>query len=569
MSLKELKSLDEKFKHIIRNYLLKFILLFLTYLIISFSSVYPTRLLGKIIDRMALDNSLSRRVIELIVFYISIRLMNLILNFISRYGQEAIRANLESDLRMESINKLLSVRNLNDLRTLQSSQYVTRIFETIQSLVDSILNLIVWFGKSLPILIFTFYFIFQINYIIAFLIIPFVMLMAILTSYISRKQKSISKREIESKAGLIDFFHQIVESFETIRIFNSRSYMLDKTDNLEENWKTKRIRKSMIFSLSFLSLSLFGIIITSLILLLSTINTTTVKTGEITSLILYTGNVFILIMDVFNNLIVFSELENSLERFNKMFPQKDKKLEAVNNNIINWNIELKNISFNYDDKEVIKNMSFLIPEGSKVAIVGKNGSGKSTLLKIISGLYRPSKGEVYIGGISLKNIGKEFLGENLAYAQQDPYIYNDTIYNNIALADKYSENKIKEVIEICNMKDLTEKLSEDTILYNNAANLSGGQRQKIGLARTIIRSPKVLLLDEYTSSLDIESQKHIFDYLISLDKTLVFITHDYSFLREMDLIIYLDSPGNYYIDSHDNLLKELKAYRDYLSSGND
>ena len=497
-----------------------------------------------------------------------IRFSNLIFSFFSTYYGESIRVNLEKNLRIKSINKLLDIKYLNESNNLQTSEYVTRIYNAIKELVESILEIVYWFGKSLFVLIFTFYFIFKINYIIAFLIIPFVLVMALLTKYISKKQKDASKKEIESNAKLIDFTHEIINSLSTIKIFNSEKYILNNYNKTEENWGQNRLKCNLISSTSVMSLSLFGIIIISLILLLSGSGKSMVKPGEITSLILYTGNIFVIIMEVFNNVIIFSALENSLKRFNDIFNEKNIKIEEkgriAKTDIANWDIEFKSVNFRYQSKKIINNMSFYIPEGSKVAIVGKNGTGKSTLLKLISGLYKPDSGEIYVGNILLNNIDEKVLRDNLSYVLQESYIYSDTVSNNIFLGNYDNEDKLNYVTDICQLNDLVKDLPKGYIIHNNGANLSGGQKQKIGLARSIIRQPQILLLDEYTNALDNESQKIISDEIYNRHRTIIFVTHNFEILNKADLVIYLGKNGNYYINSHYKLLSECEDYNNYI-----
>ena len=568
MFLSEVKRLHIDFKKIIKAFLKKILFLITVYMIISFLSVYPNRLLGNIIDLITVEKGLTSSVLKLIFVYILIRFSNLIFSFFSTYYGESIRVNLEKNLRIKSINKLLDIKYLNESNNLQTSEYVTRIYNAIKELVESILEIVYWFGKSLFVLIFTFYFIFKINYIIAFLIIPFVLVMALLTKYISKKQKDASKKEIESNAKLIDFTHEIINSLSTIKIFNSEKYILNNYNKTEENWGQNRLKCNLISSTSVMSLSLFGIIIISLILLLSGSGKSMVKPGEITSLILYTGNIFVIIMEVFNNVIIFSALENSLKRFNDIFNEKNIKIEEkgriAKTDIANWDIEFKSVNFRYQSKKIINNMSFYIPEGSKVAIVGKNGTGKSTLLKLISGLYKPDSGEIYVGNILLNNIDEKVLRDNLSYVLQESYIYSDTVSNNIFLGNYDNEDKLNYVTDICQLNDLVKDLPEGYIIHNNGANLSGGQKQKIGLARSIIRQPQILLLDEYTNALDNESQKIISDEIYNRHRTIIFVTHNFEILNKADLVIYLGKNGNYYINSHYKLLSECEDYNNYI-----
>ena len=197
---------------------------------------------------------------------------------------------------------------------------------------------------------------------------------------------------------------------------------------------------------------------------------------------------------------------------------------------------LKDISFNYRDKKVITDKTFLFKNKTKYLILGENGSGKTTLLKLLGIKLRPSTGSYYVNGEDLSDFDPSSVKAHIAYIEQEPYIFNDTILNNITLGKEFSKKDIEAVIKKCNLTSLIEERGFDYILNQSTNNLSGGQRQKIAIARALIRNCQVFLCDEITSNLDQNSRVSIYDTLLSDDNImLVMIDHQ---IKESDYHLF-------------------------------
>jgi ATP-binding cassette, subfamily B, bacterial PglK len=222
---------------------------------------------------------------------------------------------------------------------------------------------------------------------------------------------------------------------------------------------------------------------------------------------------------------------------------------SLKNQGIDFNelIEVKNIKYNYLDrsKPVIKNISLKIKNGSKIGIIGPSGSGKTTLLNIILGLLKPDSGSVEVDG---KNINLNNLAtwqKHIGYVSQNIYLIDDTIKNNIALGqDKVEDKKVEEALKKANLYNFVNSLPQksETIIGNNGIKLSGGQHQRIGIARALYHNPKILILDEATSSLDFKTEDEIFKdlELKENNKTLIIVGHRLRTVEECDIIYLLE-----------------------------
>jgi len=208
-------------------------------------------------------------------------------------------------------------------------------------------------------------------------------------------------------------------------------------------------------------------------------------------------------------------------------------------------IEIKNLEFQYKDKKVIKKLNLSIPVGQTVAIVGKSGVGKSTLVKLLLRFYDPQKGQILIDGHDVKDVTQKSLRDNIGVVMQDTAIFNDTAYNNVAYAKPFtSKKRVENATKLANAHDFISKLPKgyNTIVGERGVKLSGGEQQRINIARAILKDPPILVLDEATSHLDSESEKLIQDALENLIKgrTTIIIAHRLSTVMKADQIVILD-----------------------------
>ena len=240
------------------------------------------------------------------------------------------------------------------------------------------------------------------------------------------------------------------------------------------------------------------------------------------------------------------------------FQKNDTSQQNIKKDFFKDKIILKDIDFSHENSntKIIKEISLEINQGQSVGIIGKSGAGKSTLIDLILGLINPVAGEIFIDNKQLKNNIKNWQ-KLIGYVPQDIYLLDDTIKNNIAFGlnehDIDHENVIK-CIKLAKLDVFVNSLpeKENTIVGNRGVKVSGGQKQRIGIARALYNNPKVLVLDEATSSLDTENERQIMDevYVSSKGRTLIIITHRHSSVFKCDIVYLLDKgkiidKGNY------------------------
>lgn len=234
-------------------------------------------------------------------------------------------------------------------------------------------------------------------------------------------------------------------------------------------------------------------------------------------------------------------------------------------------IQLYNVSFRYAEEEryVLKNIQLNIPKGKVIAIVGESGSGKTTLIDLLLRLYELQEGRIEIDGIHLKNIDLKHLRQQFGVVSQDPVLFNDTIFNNIAFGlSEVSKETVREAARIAHAEDFILQLPQgyDTIIGDSGNKLSGGQRQRLTIARAILRNPPILILDEATSALDASSEQLVKVALqhIMKDRTTIIITHRLSSIQFADEIIVLQEGHIVERGTHKALLEQRGIYEQFV-----
>ncbi len=236
-------------------------------------------------------------------------------------------------------------------------------------------------------------------------------------------------------------------------------------------------------------------------------------------------------------------------------PETPVRLEGFRNGV-----EFKGVSFHYEDgREVLRDIDLVIPKGRTVAIVGASGSGKSTMVDLIPRFYDVSAGSITVDGVDVKELSLRDLRGLIGYVNQDPILFNDTIFNNIAFGVENADRaSVEAAARIANAHDFIMEKEEgyDTNIGDRGVKLSGGQRQRISIARAILKNPPILILDEATASLDTESERSVQDALDKLmsSRTTIAIAHRLSTIKGADEIIVMDEGRIVERGRHDELL---------------
>jgi ATP-binding cassette subfamily B multidrug efflux pump len=375
--------------------------------------------------------------------------------------------------------------------------------------------------------------------------------------------------DIQEHFGTITTLAQ--ENIAGIRVIKSyvrEDYEIEKFRKVNFEYFIKNIKLAKVQSLTYpLMILITGI---SIILVIwyggYQVIKGTMTLGQLTSFLIYLGYL-IWPMIAFGWIINLTQrAAASMDRLLEVMrvqPQiKDTEETDFSIKQINGEIEFKDVWFKYPDSEnyVLKGVSFKVEQGQTVGIVGYTGSGKTTLVNLVPRLFDPDKGEVLIDGVNVKKIPLKVLRGSIGYVQQDVFLFSDTVKNNITFGvDGVDEDKIISVAKIAHIYDEVMEFPNkfDTIVGERGITLSGGQKQRVGLARALIKEPKILILDDSFSSVDAYTEEMILKNLKEYRKgrTTVIISHRITAVKDADFIIVLDDGEIVESGTHDELIE--------------
>ena len=270
---------------------------------------------------------------------------------------------------------------------------------------------------------------------------------------------------------------------------------------------------------------------------------------------------------------VNAQFQRGMAACQTLFEILDLETEKDNGTVaperVKGNVEFKDVSFTYEGKEepALSHISFKIPQGKTVALVGRSGSGKSTVASLLTRFYDIKQGEILLDDINIQDYKLTNLREQCSVVSQQVHLFNDTIANNIAYAagDKYTREQIEAAAKAAHVMEFAEQLENglDTLVGENGANLSGGQRQRLAIARALLRNSPVLILDEATSALDTESERAIQSALeeVQKDRTVLVIAHRLSTIENADEILVIEHGEIRERGTHQALLAQNGAYK--------
>ena len=359
-------------------------------------------------------------------------------------------------------------------------------------------------------------------------------------------------------------------NFETVKYFNNEAYEFNRLDKSLEDYELAANQSR--HSLSLLNIAQTFIIMLGITIML-VMSAFGIKNGDINVGGFVVINAYMLQLYQPLNFLgsVYREIRQALTDMENMFSllevsqvSKDGLEDMPQSNVAE--IRFDKVSFDYDIRRtIIKNISFTVPNGKKVAIVGPTGAGKSTISRLLFKFYDPKEGGVYINNININKISQESLRKMIGVVPQDTVLFNATIYYNIAYGN--TDASKEEVIIAAKNADIHNFISTlpdgyETIVGERGLKLSGGEKQRVAIARTILKNPKIFFFDEATSALDSSTEKEIQKNLesVSKDKTTLIIAHRLSTAANADNIIVLDKGIIIEQGTHKSLLLEKGKY---------
>jgi ATP-binding cassette subfamily B protein len=341
-------------------------------------------------------------------------------------------------------------------------------------------------------------------------------------------------------------------NFETVKYFNAEKVESERFDSSMRLYEIAALKTS--YSLSFLNIGQ-AILISIGLVIVMVMAASGVQNGTLTVGDFVLVNAYMIQITMPLNFLgtVYREIRQALVDMSEMFDLLEQPAEIIDIkdaehlNVYNGKIEFKNITFGYEkDRVILNDFNLIVGAGQNVAIVGASGSGKSTIGRLLFRFYDTDQGGLYIDGLNIKTVTQSSLHAAIGIVPQDTVLFNDTIYYNIAYGDSNASQE--DVVNAAKAAEIHQFVSDlpdgyNTTVGERGLKLSGGEKQRVGIARTLLKNPPILLLDEATSSLDTETENCIQKSLNQLleGRTVLTIAHRLSTIVNSDFIVVLDN----------------------------
>ncbi|HDV7284795.1 TPA: lipid A ABC transporter ATP-binding protein/permease MsbA [Mannheimia haemolytica] len=406
--------------------------------------------------------------------------------------------------------------------------------------------------------------------IVLFIMAPII---GVLIGFVSKYFRQLSRNIQNSMGELTVTTEQMLKGHKVVLSFGGQEVEKERFDRVSNDMRRKGMKVVSADGISDGVVQLIASFALSAVLYVATF-------PEVMSENLTAGSFTVVFSSMMAMLRPLKSLTNVNSQFQRgmaacqtLFEFLDLKTEKDHGSIsvtkAEGNVEFKNVSFSYEgkDEKALNNISFTIPKGKTVALVGRSGSGKSTIANLLTRFYDVTDGQILLDGINIQDYRLKNLREQCSVVSQQVHLFNDTVANNIAYAatDKYTREEIIVAAKAAHAMEFIEKLENglDTVIGENGASLSGGQRQRLAIARALLRNSPVLVLDEATSALDTESERAIQSALevLQKDRTVLVIAHRLSTIEKADEILVVDHGNIIERGSHTELLAQGGAYK--------
>jgi ATP-binding cassette, subfamily B, bacterial MsbA len=520
------------------------------------------------------SNKVSLVVLICSIIMLSIILKNLFL-FIARYTLHPLRNGIVNKLRTRFFDQMLQLP-IGYFSNKRKGDIMARLTNDVREIEESIISTMDLLFSTPIVIIVYLVFLFSLSIKLSIFLIVLLPTAGLIIGRISKNLRNQSTDNSQRIGNLLSIFDETISGLRIIKAFGAEQLMRVKFA-FENNYLNKlnnkiAFRRELASPLS----ETMGIGVLCIILWYGSRLVFVTKELSGAEILLFVA-VFTQLLDPLKKFSqIFFNIQKgsaSIERVNAILLSNEVVQDvpnAKNITAFNHSIEFKNVDFYYDDTAILQNINILIPKGKTIALVGASGSGKSTLVDLIPRFHDCRNGEILIDGINIKEYKISDVRKLMGIVSQEPILFNDSIANNIALSNpEASASQIQQAAQVANahtfINDKEEKYS--TNIGDRGTKLSGGEKQRITIARAVLKNPPILILDEATSSLDTESERIVQDALFSLmeNRTSIIIAHRLSTIKHANEIIVMDKGQIKERGSHTELLAKQGIYYNLIN----
>lgn len=500
----------------------------------------------------------KKLLIELVLASMVIYTINSLIDIIKEKKRVDISAKIQYFLSEQSFSHLMKLRvnyfnNTNYAETLNN---INMDINQMTSIADSSVFFVITQAFSMAGGIIG---LFIIDFRMTILVLLFIPIKCVVMKYFAKKQKQIMDEFIKRNQRYARWFGDTVGGVREVKLFHifdkkHEEFVLNQNDIIE-----KQKQMNMLSQCNMIIDSIMVQFLSTLLYILGAnlVFDLQLSVGSVFAFITYSAYVTGPISAILNIGYLLSGIIPSTKRYYDFMALQEEDDSGTLIVPDLGELELKNIFFGYEsDKPILVDVNIDFPKGSKTALIGRNGSGKTTIINLLTRLYAPINGKILLNGIDISMISLQEYRNMVSVVSQQIYLFNDTIRNNICLYKQVDDAMIEEICKDSGLEDFIKEVSLDYLVGQNGAMLSGGQKQKIALARALIHDKPIIIFDEATSNTDAYSEQQINGLLNTKlkEKTVIVITHKKEILSEVDQIVVLKEGVVADIGKYDELI---------------
>ncbi|RKI85482.1 ABC transporter ATP-binding protein [bacterium 1xD42-87] len=526
----------------------KVLLLFtiLTSIIASLGYVFMAVLLQKLLD-IAVEKNMQQ-FIPMVLFSIFYFVMLGIFLYLQSLLSKRITCKIIKQIRTDVFKGIVS-QSMGDFGKRNTADYLSILTNDVKMIEDNFLLPFFEVVQYTVIFISSFVLMIYFDVIVTIVVFVAITLMFLVPSLLG---KELEKRQNTLSSQLADFttkLKDILSGFEIIKSYSMKQYVIQKFD--KENSDTIHTKYSVdkLFALNEGLSSFLALMVQIVVLFLSAyfIITERITVGTLLGMVQVSSNLANPLIMIFTNIPKIKSIQPIIEKLTVLSKYELNEVPKKQSATFNSVVSISNLSFAYEKQNrVLDKINLHIEKGKKYVIVGKSGCGKTTLVKLLAGYYTEYSGKILYDNTDLNMMNENDIVQLSSIIHQNIYMFNESVYDNICLHEDYSKESIDKAVKASGLNDVIEKLPEG-LLYEageNGSNLSGGQKQRIAVARALIRNKPILILDEGTSAIDMQTAYDIENHLLKIEGlTIITITHNLKkeLLELYDNIIYMEN----------------------------
>ena len=518
-----------------------------------------------------LETDISTTLIIVVSIVIFFFLMKNVFNYLALFNITFVKNGLLKKLRERLYSKVL-VMPIPYFINKKKGDLMSRITADILEIQTSYLSILELMVREPLTILFTLIVMFTISPELTLFVILFIPISGFIISIIGKRLRKDSKEVQQQQSNFLSIIDETISGQKVIKSFLSESFFsrkFDKINHLLYKYSNKVInRKNLAGPFSeFMGILVIGVLLWfggRMVLVSESISGTT--------FIVFMGLAYNILTPAKNLSKSFYSIKKGNAAAERVFEiiEYDKYSNDRTRNIeieeFKDKISFQDLEFSYGESKILDGITFTIKKGESVALVGSSGSGKSTIANLLNGFFSADSGSLLIDGINISDIKRESLYKNISIVTQESILFNDNIFNNIKIGNLDSEKE--DIISAAKEANAHEFIEEqingyETVIGDYGNKLSGGQKQRLTIARAMLKSPSILILDEATSSLDSKSEKKIQDAINKLmqGKTSLIIAHKFSTIKKCDKIILIDKGRIIAQGTHEELINSNSSYK--------